>query len=134
MRELDLPEPPTFQPLWPPPAPSSAGAAGASVGGLAPRERLAAAAQAIPGAALRRRSGARGAILGACGQRKCRRAERMCDLRGAWPLPRSLSQVQPVPAVLRTRGVLGARGCTLIRPYRKCTYEVVVQALPTMHS
>jgi hypothetical protein len=50
MRELDLPEPPTFQPLWPPPAPGSAGAAGASVSGLAPRERLAAAAQAIPGA------------------------------------------------------------------------------------
>lgn len=61
MRELDLPEPPTFQPLWPPPAPGAAGAAGASVGGLAPRERLAKAAQAIPGTALPQHFGARGA-------------------------------------------------------------------------
>ncbi len=51
MRELDLPDPPTFQPHWPLPAADAPAAAGASLDGLDVRERVAAAANAILGAA-----------------------------------------------------------------------------------
>ena len=51
MRELDLPDPPTFQPHWPLPAADAPAAAGASLDGLDVRERVAAAASTILGAA-----------------------------------------------------------------------------------
>ena len=52
MREQDLPDVPTFQPLWPLPPAGTPGAEGASMEGQGVRERLEAAAQAIPGAVL----------------------------------------------------------------------------------
>ena len=50
MREQDLPDVPTFQPLWPLPPAGTPGAEGTSVDGQDVRMRLEAAAQAVPGA------------------------------------------------------------------------------------
>lgn len=66
---MDLPDPPTFQPHWPLPAADAPAAAGASLDGLDVRERVAAAANTISGAApvapkLRRAQTASGSFLG----------------------------------------------------------------------
>lgn len=77
MREQDLPDVPTFQPLWPLPPAGTPGAEGTSVDGQGVRERLEAAAQAVLGAEFAsqdcmccishgQRAGSRSVVLAAC--------------------------------------------------------------------